>query len=109
MEIAEPSIEQAFERCVAAGAQKVVLHPFFLSPGRHVTADIPELMSAAAKRHPEVAWVVSQPLGLQELMPRVMHAAVSESVAVGAWSYGGGGAGGGGRPGVIEGRALRRC
>ena len=96
MEIAEPSIEQAFERCVAAGAQKVVLHPFFLSPGRHVTADIPELMSAAAKRHPEVAWVVSQPLGLQELMPRVMHAAVSESVAVGAWSYGGGGAGGGG-------------
>ena len=39
--------------------------------------------------------MVSQPLGLQELMPRVMHAAVSESVAGDAWSYGGGGADGG--------------
>lgn len=88
MEIAEPSIEEAFGRCVAAGAQKVVLHPFFLSPGRHVTSDIPTLMTAAAKRHPEVAWVVSEPLGLQELMPQVMHAAVSESVARGAWRQG---------------------
>lgn len=96
MEIAEPSIEDAFERCVAAGAQKVVLHPFFLSPGRHVTSDIPALMSAAAERHPEVAWVVSEPLGLQELMPRVMHAAVSDSVAGGAWQRGGGAASGGG-------------
>lgn len=95
MEIAEPSIEQAFDLCVAAGAHKVVLHPFFLSPGRHVTADIPALMNAAAKRHPKVAWVVSQPLGLQELMPRVMHAAVSESVAGDSWSYGGAGASGG--------------
>ena len=91
MELAQPSIEQAFDRCVAAGAQKIVLHPFFLSPGRHVTSDIPELIAAAAKKHPEVAWVVSEPLGLQELMPRVMHAAVSESVEEGAWQYGGGG------------------
>ncbi|CAM9579273.1 unnamed protein product [Ectocarpus sp. 6 AP-2014] len=89
MELAEPSIEEAFDRCVAAGAQKVVLHPFFLSPGRHVTSDIPALMVAAAKRHPGVGWVVSEPLGLQELMPRVMHAAVSESVAGGAWRHGG--------------------
>eukprot|EP00752_Nemacystus_decipiens_P002636 g2468.t1 len=85
MELAEPSIQEAFDRCVAAGAQKVVLHPFFLSPGRHVTTDIPALMTAAGRRHPEVAWVVSEPLGLQELMPRVMHAAVSESVAAGEW------------------------
>lgn len=90
MEIAKPSIDEAFDRCVAAGASKVVLHPFFLSPGRHVTSDIPALMSAAAKRHPEVAWVVSEPLGLQELMPRVMHAAVSESVAGGDWRRGDG-------------------
>lgn len=91
MELASPSIEQAFDRCVAAGAQKIVLHPFFLSPGRHVTSDIPGLMEAAAKKHPDVAWMVSDPLGLQELMPRLMHAAVSESVERGAWRFGAGG------------------
>lgn len=88
MELAEPSIEQAFDRCVAAGAQKVVLHPFFLSPGRHVTSDIPTLMKAAGSRHPKVAWVISEPLGLQKLMPRVMQAAISESVEGGGWQYG---------------------
>lgn len=91
MELASPSIEEAFDRCVGAGAQKIVLHPFFLSPGRHVTSDIPGLMAAAAKKHPDVAWVVSEPLGLQELMPRLMHAAVSESVERGAWRFGDGG------------------
>lgn len=91
MELAAPSIEQAFDRCVAAGAKKIVLHPFFLSPGRHVTSDIPGLMAAAAKKHPDVAWIVSEPLGLQEMMPRLMHAAVSESVERGAWRFGDGG------------------
>lgn len=88
MEMAEPTIEQAFDKCVAAGASKIVLHPFFLSPGRHVTSDIPALMRAAAARHPGVAWVISEPLGLQELMPKVMHLAVQQSVAAGSWRYG---------------------
>lgn len=91
MEMAEPTIEQAFDRCVAAGARRIVLHPFFLSPGRHVTSDIPELMQVAARRYPDVAWLISEPLGLQELMPRVMHAAVQESVASGVWQRGDGG------------------
>lgn len=35
MEIAEPSIEVAFGRCVEQGATLVAVSPFFLSPGRH--------------------------------------------------------------------------
>lgn len=35
MEIAEPSIEVAFGRCVKQGATLVAVSPFFLSPGRH--------------------------------------------------------------------------
>ena len=36
MELASPTIADAFARCVKAGAASVVVHPFFLSPGRHV-------------------------------------------------------------------------
>ena len=36
MELAEPSIEQGFARCVERGASMVVVHPFMLAPGRHV-------------------------------------------------------------------------
>ena len=47
MELAEPSIAQAFDRCVSRGATEVIVFPYFLSPGRHWTEDIPRLAAAA--------------------------------------------------------------
>ena len=63
MELAEPSIGHAFDRCVAAGAATVVLAPYFLGPGSHWDRDIPALAAAAAARHPGVHWLVAAPLG----------------------------------------------
>lgn len=48
MELAEPSILEAFNRCVAQGANYIICHPFFLSPGRHVAEDVPRLVAEAA-------------------------------------------------------------
>ena len=63
MELAEPSIGTAFDRCVAAGAATVVLAPYFLGPGNHWDRDIPALAAEAAARHPGTRWLVSAPLG----------------------------------------------
>lgn len=76
MELAEPSIQQAFDRCVARGARRVVIFPWFLSPGRHWTEDIPRLAEQAAASHPGVQWLVTPPFGmhpglLQALSDRV--------------------------------------
>lgn len=78
MELAEPSIRQAFDRCVARGAQRVVVFPWFLSPGRHWTEDIPELVHEAAQRHTEVEWLVTPPFGIH---PGLM-AAVNDRIDV---------------------------
>ena len=51
MELAEPTIEQGFDACVAAGAAEVIVHPYFLGPGRHSISDIPRLVAQAATRH----------------------------------------------------------
>lgn len=64
MELAEPTIAQAFDACVAQGAAEVIIHPYFLGPGRHTTSDIPALAAAAANRHPHVAYRVTEPLGV---------------------------------------------
>ncbi len=64
MELAEPTVEQAFTRCVEQGARTVVIHPYCLSPGRHSREDIPRLAALAAAKHPGVALAVTQPLGL---------------------------------------------
>lgn len=64
MEIAEPTIQQGFDSCVAEGAVEVIVHPFFLSPGRHSTMDIPRMVAEAAKKHPHVSFQITEPLGL---------------------------------------------
>jgi len=63
MEIASPSIDDAFAGAVARGATEVVVHPCFLLPGRHWKHDIPELCAAAARAHGDVPWRLTRPLG----------------------------------------------
>ncbi|MCD7460990.1 hypothetical protein HAX54_044959 [Datura stramonium] len=73
MELAEPSIRDAFSLCVQQGARRVIVSPFFLSPGRHWNQDIPSLTAEAAKEHPGVSYVITAPLGLHELLVDVMN------------------------------------
>ncbi len=64
MELAEPTIEQGFATCVREGATAVVVHPYFLSPGRHSTSDIPRMVTEAARPFPGITFCVTEPLGL---------------------------------------------
>ena len=73
MEIAEPTIAQAFSACVEKGATEVVVFPYFLSPGRHWTEDIPALVKAAAKDHPHIRWLVTAPFGLHPGMLEIIN------------------------------------
>ena len=84
MELAEPTIEQAVGRCAAAGASRVVIAPDFLSRGRHVQQDLPELAAAAAAAHPGVACVVAEPIGIDSLMAQLIDARVATAMAQGA-------------------------
>ncbi|EPS61981.1 hypothetical protein M569_12814, partial [Genlisea aurea] len=72
MELAEPSIKNAFDSCVRRGAKCVVVSPFFLFPGRHWHKDIPSLTAEAAKEHPGVPYMITAPLGLHELLVDVV-------------------------------------
>ena len=80
MELAEPSIRTAFARCVARGARTVVVHPYFLLPGKHWTEDIPALAAAAAAEHPGVRYAVTAPLGLHPLMTRIIEERIAEAL-----------------------------
>ena len=73
MELAEPSIAAAFDRCVERGAKTVIVHPYFLLPGKHWSQDIPALTEEAAAKHPGVHWLVTAPLGIHDMMAAVMN------------------------------------
>lgn len=81
MELAEPSIADAFATCVARGAKSIVIHPYFLSPGRHSTSDIPELCAEAAAAFPEVPYRVTDCLGLDTRMAAIMYDRVLGALA----------------------------
>ncbi|XP_015688880.1 sirohydrochlorin ferrochelatase, chloroplastic isoform X2 [Oryza brachyantha] len=73
MELAEPTIKDAFGKCVQQGASRVIVSPYFLSPGRHWKQDIPALAAEASKEHSNVPYIVTAPLGLHELMVDIMN------------------------------------
>ncbi|GLU11310.1 hypothetical protein SLE2022_280650 [Rubroshorea leprosula] len=72
MELAEPSIRDAFALCVQQGANRVIVSPFFLFPGRHWHQDIPSLTADAANEYPGVPYIITAPLGLHELLVDVI-------------------------------------
>ena len=63
MEIATPTLADAFAKCVERGATKIVVHPFMLAPGKHVSEDLPRLAADAANAHEGVLFVMAEPLG----------------------------------------------
>ena len=79
MELASPSISEAFDALVEAGCTTVVCHPFFLSQGRHVREDVPALLDEAASRH-NIPYSLTPPLGEAPALLDLVHDVVSAGV-----------------------------
>jgi sirohydrochlorin ferrochelatase len=63
-ELAEPTISEAFNASVAEGAEEIIVHPYFLSPGMHSKEDIPNMVKEAARKHPHITYTITEPLGI---------------------------------------------
>lgn len=72
MELAEPSIAQGFADCVRSGATDVIVFPYMLSPGKHVTRDVPRLVAEAAREFPDVSFRVTSAFGVHEKLAELI-------------------------------------
>jgi sirohydrochlorin ferrochelatase len=72
MELAEPSIAAGVAECIAAGATEVIAFPYLLSPGKHVTRDVPRHVQEAAASHPHVSVRVTPAFGVNEKLAEVI-------------------------------------
>lgn len=79
MELAEPTIQQGFETCVAAGVDAIMVQPYFLGPGRHSTNDIPKMVEEVAQKHPQVTVRLSAPLGPHPKMGELILERIAEA------------------------------
>lgn len=80
LELCEPDIVTGGGKCVAAGARRVVLLPYFLSAGMHVTEDLTAARDELTKRHAGVEFLLAEPLGRHPLLIDVVADRVREAV-----------------------------
>ena len=81
LELAEPDIAVGGRRCVARGAERVVLVPYFLSAGVHVRRDLAEARARLAERSPAVEFRLAEPLGRHPLLVDVVAERAREAGA----------------------------
>jgi sirohydrochlorin ferrochelatase len=72
LEFASPPIREAITGCIEAGADHIVIVPYFLASGRHVSEDIPRIVEAMSARHPQVTIHAAGHIGASQEMPRLI-------------------------------------
>jgi sirohydrochlorin ferrochelatase len=79
LELAAPSIDEGGARCVEQGATRVVLLPYFLSPGKHVTEDLAAARDRLSERFPAVRFTLADPLGPHPLLLDILEERTREA------------------------------
>ena len=65
LQFAEPGLKETIGRAVKdLNPVRIIIHPYFLNPGMHVTRDIPEIIGEARALYPGVDFIYTEPLGV---------------------------------------------
>lgn len=81
LELCEPDIDGGGAQCVEAGAARVVMVPYFLSPGTHVRRDLTAARDRLTERFPGVLFSLAEPIGRHPLMIEIVRDRVKEATA----------------------------
>jgi sirohydrochlorin ferrochelatase len=73
------SIPDAIARCVASGARRIVAVPYFLHTGTHVCEDLPALLEAAERQHPQVEFLLGDYIGLSPRLTDLLASRAAET------------------------------
>src|SRR5262245_60163187 len=76
LELMTPDLATAAAALSAAGCTEVTVVPLFLGSGGHVRQDLPRLVDAVAKQHPQVRFQQTATIGETEGVIRAIAGAV---------------------------------
>jgi sirohydrochlorin ferrochelatase len=84
-EMHEPSIQQGIDNCVARGATRILLIPYFLFMGAHVQHDLPEEIELAKERHPGLEMVMGSHLGAHLKLAEIVSERIAQGLEAAGW------------------------
>ncbi|MBI4318261.1 MAG: CbiX/SirB N-terminal domain-containing protein [Chloroflexi bacterium] len=74
-----PSIPEGVAACVAQGATKIVMIPYFLHLGRHVQSDLPGLVDQLRQQYPHVEILLGRHIGYDRRLAEIVVERVREA------------------------------
>ncbi len=79
LELAEPSIPQGLDLCVQAGATQIIVLPYFLAIGRHVSEDIPAEIEKKREQYSHISIKMMSHIGSESnAMVKTLLALIDE-------------------------------
>ena len=72
LQFMKPALPEAIKEAVNDGANKIIIHPYLLSSGYHVSKNIPEMIDKAKHDHPHIEFVYTEPLGAHKKLVEVV-------------------------------------
>lgn len=84
-ELHEPNIQSGIDACVARGAERILLMPYFLFMGAHVQHDLPEEIEEAKKRHPDLIMEMGGHLGAHRKLAEIEAERIGEALERLGW------------------------
>lgn len=72
LQFVKPTLQDAFEQAVSDGAGRIVIVPYFLYMGNHVSGDIPEVVDQLKGKYPNVEVVITEHLGAHRKLAEIV-------------------------------------
>ncbi len=80
LQIERPGIKEAVDEIASTGATEIIVMPYFLYPGLHVTRDIPEELEAVRADYPGIEMRITRNLGFDERLVDITVERIEETL-----------------------------
>jgi precorrin-8X/cobalt-precorrin-8 methylmutase len=74
-----PSLEESVEGFISRGIKSIIIAPYFLFPGRHLTEHVPQAIAELKRNHADAQFTVTDNLGLQEYFVELIARRITDA------------------------------
>ena len=79
LDLNAPSVEQVLDAVAAEGHHSAVVVPLLLGSAFHARVDLPGMLAAARRRHPNLVLTQAEVLGIDPLLVSALHQRIQET------------------------------
>lgn len=80
LQFCEPNFLKSIKNVINKGCRRIIIVPFFLIKGNHVSRDIPQAIRKAKKMYPEVDFVYTKNLGDDKRISEIILDRIKEAM-----------------------------